>query len=280
MSFLTNHPLLSDCKVSEWTNWTPCNVLCGIGTQIRERVITAGEPGICGDLDFVEEQICFRSDCTCEPPQVWKNDSLCHSQTCEDMLIDASCSDQLLPACVCPEDMYLKDGECVVIADCYTCVVDGDVKKIGEIWSPTGTCDVCQCVMGEVQCERVMEEPVCEEGEEITYDDGPCCPRCQPIPPTCQLRNKTETINYENCRSTSELTYSYCAGSCGESKSKPHLTLSNGDPPSTDNECSCCQGIPGGNQEVEMRCENADGTVETVVAFMPTLTACLCDMCG
>jgi len=69
----------------------------------------------------------------CEAPKVWKNDSLCHSPSCDSMAVDADCADTVLPACVCPADMFDKDGECVPLADCYTCVVDGTQKRVRSV---------------------------------------------------------------------------------------------------------------------------------------------------
>lgn len=66
---------------------------------------------------------------------VYRNDSLCHQRTCEDMYVDEACADEFMPDCVCPETMYLKDGECVDIEDCYVCEVpdvDGGVKRVSR----------------------------------------------------------------------------------------------------------------------------------------------------
>lgn len=74
--------------------------------------------------------IYFNIFLACEPPFVWRNDSLCHSQTCDRRVTNDDCADKLLPACVCPENMYLKDGKCVNIVDCFKCEVNGVVYRV------------------------------------------------------------------------------------------------------------------------------------------------------
>lgn len=71
-----------------------------------------------------------------------------------------------------------------------------------------------------------------KDGEEITYDDGPCCPRCKKVNTTCQLRTKTEFIRKDTCVSKEEIEYQYCGGSCGPSSSIPMLSFDDTGAPS------------------------------------------------
>ena len=34
-------PCASDCKMSQWSEWTPCNSTCGPGVRTRQRQVTA-----------------------------------------------------------------------------------------------------------------------------------------------------------------------------------------------------------------------------------------------
>ena len=61
---------------------------------------------------------------------MFRNDSQCYSQTCDNMNIDMECGEDLQPQCVCDENMYLKDGDCVLIEECYKCLVDGQIKQV------------------------------------------------------------------------------------------------------------------------------------------------------
>ena len=70
---------------------------------------------------------------------MFRNDSMCYQQTCEDMIIPDDCDEYVYPQCVCPESMLLKDGECVDLDECYVCevrAIDGDTKRVSVI------CDV------------------------------------------------------------------------------------------------------------------------------------------
>ncbi|XP_052247769.1 mucin-2-like isoform X18 [Dreissena polymorpha] len=270
-------PCDTQCIMSDWTEWSKCSVTCGSGSKTRKRNIESGSATVCNGVDVLEEVGCHELDCTCEPPFVWRNDSLCHSQTCGRRVTNDDCADKLLPACVCPENMYFKDGECVNIVDCFMCNINGVVYRNGETWQPTGTCDICQCIMGKAMCEPVMELPVCEVGETITYEDGPCCPKCRAIQ-ACQLHNKTETLVLDNCKSKAEVTYQYCAGTCGSSKSAPMLSLSNGATPATVDDCKCCKGTTTGTRDVILQCDS-NGSIEEVVGYLPLITACKCNTC-
>ena len=52
-----------ECAVSDWSGWSPCNVACGLGAQFRVRSVPQGQEAVCGDIDLVDEQICYRPDC-------------------------------------------------------------------------------------------------------------------------------------------------------------------------------------------------------------------------
>jgi len=52
-----------ECGVSDWSGWSPCNVACGLGAQFRVRSVPQGQEAVCGDIDLVDEQICYRPDC-------------------------------------------------------------------------------------------------------------------------------------------------------------------------------------------------------------------------
>ena len=64
-----------------------------------------------------------------------------------------------------------------------------------------------------------------QDDEEVTYDDGPCCPKCTKMEDACQVRTKMDIIKYNNCTSEQEYEITYCAGTCGESTSIPLFKL-------------------------------------------------------
>lgn len=209
---------------------------------------------------------------------------MCQSQTCENLIIPEDCAESMKPECVCPKGKYLRGFDCVDIEECYQCVVDGSIKKAGETWSPEDTCDLCQCDMGVVRCSPIMEQPKCEEGEEITYDDGPCCGKCTPIK-TCSLKTTTKTLHMNNCTSEEIEEYAYCSGYCSVGRSEPKLSglgSLNGPIPESD-ECECCTGIPSGEtRTITMKCTYPDGITEDIPAELQLFKGCSCNSnsCG
>lgn len=56
-----------DCVLTEWSEWSPCSVTCGAGSQTADReIVTAGEFGgqACPEGPYSLTQQCVNDDCT------------------------------------------------------------------------------------------------------------------------------------------------------------------------------------------------------------------------
>ena len=71
----------------------------------------------------------------------------------------------------------------------------------------------------------------CQEDEELSYKDGPCCPVCVPSPEKCSKKEVSGTMNLTvngvNFVSDQIIKYHVCEGSCGISTSVPVLVRNN-----------------------------------------------------
>lgn len=269
-----NIPCDSTCDVSPWTVWSPCSRSCGAGLIRRQRTVLSGD---CTDVNLIDETFCYESECTCDPPFVWSNHSLCEV-TCEQMAEQDNCGEQFDPDCICPAGTYFKDGQCVTLQECYHCVIDGTTYLPGDVWYPEGACEVCQCVDGHEVCESIMEMPTCGPDEQITYVEGPCCPKCEPVKDTCSLKTRVSKLYKDDCETETDVTYQVCSGTCGVSTSTPHLFTQDEESgllSLKDDDCKCCTGVQGGNQTVTLICRSGD----TIPAFVPIFTGCLCNSC-
>ncbi|VDI42578.1 Hypothetical predicted protein [Mytilus galloprovincialis] len=277
------------CQYSEWSEWTDCNAECGIGLSQRKRDLVQPSTYVECDQLQVEERDCYLADCVCDKDhEKWSNHSRCET-TCLNRFTNIPVEDceELNPGCVCEEGYFEdKNGNCVTNDNCSVCYhPDSPDEPIepGKIFkNPNVACEVCQCVGGDIVCNRRCEFPECKEGEVLSYPKtDPCCPRCIPEETTCSLKTEKRVITRGDCETVDEINVTYCSGSCGNSSSIPVFMMDDGmeyDNMGCIQTCKCCQGTVRGMQTVDIRC-GLPGQKRLYKARVPVIVACKCDAC-
>lgn len=272
-------PCITECEISQWSDWTECAVPCGKGKVSRERQIIESAPDC--PTNLFEEKDCDNGNCTCPDGQVWTNYSLCQ-RTCatRDKNIDEECS-KIEPGCVCPMGLYMEANKCVNITECQKCVINGTEYQPSEPIPSSDSCKYCECSDGEMVCSRRCEIPVCKEGEELSYEGitDICCPKCQPKPTTCTLHTEKRVINdsVTGCVSVGEVEYTFCSGSCGDSNYMPLIVPSGSTEEGFAKTCKCCTGESSSERVISVRC----GPQQTLQqAKIKIIDSCSCDICS
>ncbi|XP_052090843.1 uncharacterized protein LOC127727766 [Mytilus californianus] len=277
------------CRYSEWSDWTDCNTECGIGLSQRKRDLIQPSSYVECEHSQVEERDCYLADCACDKDhQKWSNHSHCET-TCLNRFTNIPVEDceELNPGCVCEEGYFEdKNGICVTNDNCSVCYhPDSPDEPIepGKIFkNPNVACEVCQCVGGDIVCNRRCEFPECKEGEVLSYPKtDPCCPRCIPEETTCSLKTEKRVVKRGDCETVDEINVTFCSGSCGNSSSIPVFMMDDGmeyDNMGCIQTCKCCQGTVRGMQTVDIRC-GLPGQKRLYKARVPVIVACKCDSC-
>lgn len=88
----------------------------------------------------------------------------------------------------------------------------------------------------------------------------------------------TGKLTRDGCETVGNVTYTYCAGGCGDSMNMPMLmpSGSNYDESSNKN-CKCCTGTIAAFDTVNVKCEGIDSVL---TAMIPRFNKCECNSCA
>ncbi|KAH9509326.1 hypothetical protein Btru_046779 [Bulinus truncatus] len=195
-----------DCVIGQWSDWSACSTVCGIGNTTRTRYI---KYPVCGGANCTEtvdrqSQLCenyVNIDCVMSPWSEWTecklNNSLCGEGTKKrqrSVVTNGQCNGQPCPA---SEEIALCYGPCCV-TDC----------KVGN-WTDFGFCST-QCGEGKKNRTRpILVAQSC---------GGVACPDVIEFT-SCTAQNAT------NCTLTEWTQWSACSTDCGKGKNLRTRTL-------------------------------------------------------
>ncbi|XP_064643492.1 uncharacterized protein LOC135497618 [Lineus longissimus] len=171
-----------ECKVGEWTRWTPCTITCGKGQQSRTRVITRSGPN-CPKLKDIK--YCYKDVC---------NNSPCANHTCPGLEQICDIKRDGTPGCFCPN--------CTEEADQEVCAKLGSNKM-------TFT---SMCKLRQASCRFQKKIVVKNQGQ--CKGEQPKSPSsCKTMP---RYRPYRMYHNGEKFISMTVFRDGYCDGGCGK----------------------------------------------------------------
>ncbi|KAJ8313587.1 hypothetical protein KUTeg_008148 [Tegillarca granosa] len=268
-------PCNTTCKMSDWSDWTPCSETCGLGTTTRTRVIYDPTNPDCNLVQDQQSDTCFFSSCPCGTNMEWSNTTSC-SMYCNSA---PNCTDNE-QGCVCKPGYFMDElNNCVSSSDCSRCVHNGNYIPEDHQWRPLNdSCSICTCLEGSIECTKEQcNNPECGENEEEIIDPlNPCCKTCKTKTETCQPHTEFKVLETGNCVATQPRNVTYCKGGCLDSYAIPLLTTDTSSQ-SLDSACKCCIPTASHTETVELICNDDPNNI--VYANLMVITSCGCDLC-
>ncbi|XP_063781355.1 SCO-spondin-like [Pseudophryne corroboree] len=237
-----------DCQWSQWSDWTPCSVTCGSGTQIshRRQIQHRMYDGMDCTGSPARQRICELPDCSCPSGERWRRHSpdaeFCE-RTCQEVYEEPwrNCSSGARSGCVCEAGLYRSSTDtCVSPAHC-ECEHEGEIYQPGADWQDG--CNTCRCVNGIGVCAARCPPMYCVEGEVKVQEPEECCPVCRKEirddrSPVCSLHRELRNITKGSCY-LEDVEVAFCQGQClsWTMSSQRHneeglaITLDSGDDP-------------------------------------------------
>nr|XP_014342845.1 PREDICTED: SCO-spondin [Latimeria chalumnae] len=151
---------------SEWSDWSECDAKCNGGVRIKKRSCTDPPPKNGGHDclgDAVQTELCNLQPCgdsqECGPEMIYVAATECEKNSlppcplsCKDLNSQTNCSSSCIEGCRCPSGLYLQEGHCINVSECY-CYYSAKVRQPAEIFIKDN-CSQCVCQDGIISCDE------------------------------------------------------------------------------------------------------------------------------
>ncbi|GAB1608831.1 hypothetical protein Ahia01_001167700, partial [Argonauta hians] len=288
-----NREQIESCQIEpcgencgSWSEWSTCSGDCGVGISTRRFIVSELKKNSSNCKPMNETKECkLEATCVCDENEEISTAAKCEPK-CGNGFKEPSTSECELRhyGCKCKEGFYRNEsGKCVSETECELhCMVNGTKRKDKDIWTnPDDKCSKCECIGGDVKCQRICEIPTCAMDEELFHPAlNPCCPICKKKTESkCQKKSEFKVVRNGTCYSTQKVQVSYCSGHCAESKSEAVLLSSKPEELTSimyKNSCECCQAKAVTVKPVVVICENNS---EESIMYYPEISECNCSIC-